>query len=338
VKIEYSATPDDIGALYSYLWRNSAYFRQRISLGTLVVAAWILISVYLSQGELAWYDAFIAINVAIAFPILTPLLAMLRTKNRNRILTIDPAGIHTQIGKKKGRIPWEKIAEVFVTGEHLFILGRNLNAFTIPNRAFQDDSQRNQFIQLCQNYSKQRSSRTIIRQLAWWILGLALAFLAFFSPWLYEAGWHLRHGDVISFQAKHVPIPRGWIAKSKPQSLTLTKLPVTLFTILNLEWSTQQISISKAAPLGSLTLAEAEDSFEKSFWTYPPMAGGFAVIGGPLKFGKSPNEIFCMTTSPAKIDAPVFAECLFQQGTWQASFLGARQQLDKFYDILHSVH
>lgn len=338
MKIEYSATPDDIGALYSYLWRNSAYFRRRIGVGTLVVAAWILVSAYLSQGELALRDAFIALNVAIAFPVLTPLVAMLRTKKGSRILSIDPAGIHTQIGKKKGRVRWEKIAEVFVTGEHVFILGRNLNSFTIPNRAFHDDSQRNEFIRLCEDYSKQRRFRTKGREFALWILGFGLAFLAIFTPHIYETGWHLRHGNAIPYKEKHVPVSRGWVASAKPQELTITKMPLTLFTILRLEWMTERISIRKGSPLGSQTVAEADESFEKSFWTYPPTPASSAIISGPIKIGTPPNDIFCMTATEANNAAPMVVKCLLQQGSWEASFVGAKQDVERFYEILRGVN
>lgn len=337
MKIEYRATAEDIAALYSYLWRNSAYFRRRIGVGTLVVAAWILVSAYLSQGELSLRDAFIALNVAIAFPVLTPLLAMLRTKKGSRILTIDPHGIHTQLGKQKGEVRWENIAELFVTTEHVFILGRNLNSFTIPNRAFQDDSQRNEFIRLCEDYANQRRSLRNRPEFALWILGFGLAFLLIFTPYLYQTGWRLRHGNAIAYQEKHVPVPRGWIASAKPRELTITKMPLTFFAFFRLGWMAQRISIRKVSR-GSRPVPETGESFEKSFWTYPPTPANSAVISGPLKIGTPPNDIFCMTATPANNDAPVVVECLLQQGTWEASFLGARQNVERFFEILRGIN
>jgi len=337
VKIEYAATPEDVGALYSYLWKNSAYFRWKIGLGTLVVAAWILLSVYISQGELVLRDAFIAVNAAIAIPLLTPVLAMLRTKRGSRILSIDFAGIHTRLGRKERTVSWRKVSQIFVTSDHVFILGSNLDSFTIPNRAFPTDAAKDEFIRLCRDYSKQLPAHSQKRVLVSWLLAFSAVLPAIFAPHLYEIGWHLARGDSLLYKDKRVPVPRGWTAHANKWNLTITKMSPTLFTYFRFEKPNPGISISKGSPLNDRTIEQAEESFEKSFWTYPPPQAYSAEIAGPVKIRSTSDSVYCMTATQSGNDSNFYVKCLFQHATWEAEFLGTRTDVDKFYEILRGV-
>lgn len=335
--VEYIATPEDVSALYSYAWRHSGHFRRRMGLSALFVAVWMLAVVCLNQGKMGKVDALIALIVVMASPLLTPYLAKLRTKKDRRTLSIDPTGIHTQIGAQKGEIRWARIADVFATEEHIFILGRNLNGFTIPRHAFLNDSQRIEFIRLCEDYSKLRRPRSKAQKRAFWILGFFLGLLVIFSPPLYAFGWHLRHGNVLIYKDKHVLVPPGWIADAEPQGLTMRRLPSTLCTFFQLGWLARWISISKGAPLRNRTVQEAEESFEKAFWTYP-LAPAHAAVSGPIRMGVPPNDVFCMKATSSDGVRPVFVDCMLQQGTWSAHLVGEEKDVEAFYEVLQAFN
>jgi hypothetical protein len=71
-----------------------------------------------------------------------PLFLRLRTKKDKRTLSIQPDKLSTRIGTLSGEIPWAKVDSLDVTKEHIFIIGKNMNGFAIPRRAFVDDTQR----------------------------------------------------------------------------------------------------------------------------------------------------------------------------------------------------
>ena len=168
---------------------------------------------------------------------------------------------------------------------------------------------------------------------ALWVLGSLLALILIFSPSLYTFGWHLRYGSMLAYKGKRVPVPANWIADAEPQGLTLTKLPSTLFFLFGFDWLRRWISISKFAPLRTQTLQEAEESFEKAFYTYPP-APPDAVLSGPIRMGTPPNDVFCMKATFARGAGPVILQCMLQQGTWNAHFVGEEKDVGTFYAVV----
>jgi hypothetical protein len=85
---------------------------------------------------------------------LFPLVLRLRTKKDKRTLSIEPDKLSTQIGKLSGEVPWAKVDSLHVTDEHIFLIRTNMNGFAIPRRAFVDETQRREFIRLCQDYMR----------------------------------------------------------------------------------------------------------------------------------------------------------------------------------------
>jgi hypothetical protein len=150
---EYTATPADVSALYDYCWKHAAYFRRRIILNAVLFGLFLIAISFSIQGTIHKDDIAIALAAAIALPFLAPFIAKLRTKKERRTLSIDSKGLHTQIGARKGNVPWSRIANLFATEEHIFILGRNLNGFCIPRNAFRNDLERDEFIRLCRDHS-----------------------------------------------------------------------------------------------------------------------------------------------------------------------------------------
>jgi hypothetical protein len=112
-------------------------------------------------------DVAIALALALALPFLAPFIAELRPKRDKRTLSIDSTGLHAQIGARKGDVPWSRIADLFTTEEHIFILGRNLNGFCIPRLAFTNPLDREEFIRLCRDYSSQGMTPDLVSSCLW---------------------------------------------------------------------------------------------------------------------------------------------------------------------------
>ena len=147
--IHYSATPDDVGALYSYALRHSWRFRLTLAAYSGVPALiWLLGSGRAPKRM----DAVLSAIVALLVFALIPLLAKWRTKTDLRTLSISPGGIDTTIGKLAGAVPWSKVHAIWDAGQHIFVLGKNLNGMAIPNRAFADPGQRTHFLAAAQQF------------------------------------------------------------------------------------------------------------------------------------------------------------------------------------------
>jgi YcxB-like protein len=150
--IEYTATPKDVGALYSYTRKHSLKLRL-IFYGLPVCVAAIALLGRLTPGHrLTLTDSMIALVWGAVSFFIFPLFLRLRTKKDKRTLSIQPDKLSTRIGTLSGEIPWAKVDSLYVTDEHIFMIGKNMNGFAIPRRAFLDDMQRSEFIRLCEQY------------------------------------------------------------------------------------------------------------------------------------------------------------------------------------------
>jgi hypothetical protein len=150
--IEYTAKSRDIAALYSYTRKHSIK-HALISYGMPIAMAVLLLAEMRSfTPSLNLADWIIALVWGTLFFFLYPLFLRLRTKKSKRTLTIQPDKLSTQIGKLSGDVPWTKMDCLHVTDEHIFLIGKNMNGFAIPRRAFIDESQRTAFIRSCEQY------------------------------------------------------------------------------------------------------------------------------------------------------------------------------------------
>jgi hypothetical protein len=222
--IKYTATPADVGALYSYCWRNSAYFRRRLIFNSVLVGLAIIAIPFFVDGKVGKSDIVIALSVTVAFPFVVPLIAKLRTKKSQRTLSISANGIHTQIGTKTGDIPWARVAELFVTEEHIFLLGRNLNGFCIPRTAFSNAPDREDFIGLCRPYLSARKTsftgglRGLVTR-GRIICVLLLLFLVFYLrpiTALIFAKWQVRNSPemwIVPTPLPNVPVEQSSVLK-----------------------------------------------------------------------------------------------------------------------------
>jgi len=150
--IEYTATPRDIAALYSYTRRHSLKLALMFYGLPIAMALLVLAERRSPTHSLTLADWIVALIWGAVFFFLFPLMLRLRTKKDKRTLSIQPEKLSTQIGKITGDVPWAKVDSLFVTDEHIFLIRKNMNGFAIPRRAFVDESQRSQFIRLCEQY------------------------------------------------------------------------------------------------------------------------------------------------------------------------------------------
>jgi hypothetical protein len=91
-----------------------------------------LVIVYATLGSAA------LIGFLLAFP-------QLAFKPQKRALSVDYNGVQTVIGRRSGKVPWDKVANIVDEGELLYINLKNGNAFIIPRRAFACDQERASF-------------------------------------------------------------------------------------------------------------------------------------------------------------------------------------------------
>ena len=150
--IEYTASHKDIAALYSYTRKHSlklALIFYGLPIGMALLA---LAERRSPTHSLTLADWTIALIWGAVFFFLFPLILRLRTKKEKRTLSIQPAKLSTQVGKLSGDVPWAKLDSLYATDEHIFLIRKNMNGFAIPRRAFVDETQRKEFIRLCEQY------------------------------------------------------------------------------------------------------------------------------------------------------------------------------------------
>jgi hypothetical protein len=150
--IEYTATPKDVAALYSYARKHSvklALISYGLPIGLAVV---VLVERLSPRHPLALADWTIALIWGVVLFFALPLILRLRTKKDKRTLSIQPDKLSTRIGTLSGDVPWTKVGSLYVTDEHIFVMRKNMNGFAIPRRAFIDGAERTEFIRLCQQY------------------------------------------------------------------------------------------------------------------------------------------------------------------------------------------
>ena len=84
--------------------------------------------------------AVATLRVSLVFP-------QLMFKPGVRSLTINEAGISTTIGSQSAQVLWANIRRIEDVGDRMFVLGKNLNSFVIPSRAFGSASERKEFFE-----------------------------------------------------------------------------------------------------------------------------------------------------------------------------------------------
>ncbi len=145
--IKYRLTRVEIVRSYLRSLGSSPKFLMRIVIYSAAVGVFALATGGALSRPLTLHDAVVALAWAGGVFVFMPLWLFIRGKTDERTLTISPEGISTEIGSRKGQIPWTKVKVVATTSAHVLIVGATGNAFFIPGRAFQGLDQQAQFVQ-----------------------------------------------------------------------------------------------------------------------------------------------------------------------------------------------
>jgi len=86
------------------------------------------------------------------------LFPQLMFKPHERTLIVSEGGIDTRIGRKSGTLKWEEVAAIQDMPDLTTIVGKNGNAFLIPNRAFDSEKDRSEFLASVRHWQLRRAN------------------------------------------------------------------------------------------------------------------------------------------------------------------------------------
>lgn len=98
------------------------------------------------------YFLTVAVIVTVGCVAFFPLWPQLRFKSAVRTLTINAEGLVTAVGTVSGSRSWKEIRSIDESEGAIIITGINKNAFVVPERAFANNSQRQQFVEAARQW------------------------------------------------------------------------------------------------------------------------------------------------------------------------------------------
>jgi hypothetical protein len=144
VTITYYSSRREVWDWYWFMWRRSV----RLKVKQLAIAVGVFLAAWTVQSQATSSpSARVLVAVAVTCLVLAmlPIYPLLMFKPQRRQLTIGEPGISTTVGAVKAEVPWREVAEILSWDDSLLIIGRNLNAFIIPSRAFETQERREVF-------------------------------------------------------------------------------------------------------------------------------------------------------------------------------------------------
>ncbi len=150
-EIRYTAQPIDVRTGYWQSWYMFPSYRIRIiGMGIITALAFGILTLTLFRSIMT--SVLIGIIIAVIYPAILSILIGITTKKSQRQMIIGATGISTTIGKSHGELTWDRYARVFATDTHIIIVGKNLNLFTIPNRAYKSSEEKSKCLEAMQSY------------------------------------------------------------------------------------------------------------------------------------------------------------------------------------------
>ena len=138
VTLTYSTTRRELATWYARMWKKKLWKFHAAFLVTSIAV------VVLTAGH--WppsvMDMVRGLAVAVAVIASLILFPQIMFKPEVRTLSFDQNGLRTKIGKKSGSVSWQDIESVTDSESTIVISRKNLNAFLVPQRAFQSDQER----------------------------------------------------------------------------------------------------------------------------------------------------------------------------------------------------
>lgn len=151
--LKYSSTRKEITDFYFRLWRSKLW---KIHAFGFVV---VLLSVIAAAGKWPPSPLQVIYGLIAAFSVVLCLFLFpqLKFKPQVRTIVFDQEGVKTTIGTKSGSIAWEQVREIEDGSDTIVILGKNLNAFLVPSRAFQSDEERSRVLAAIRAWQRGRA-------------------------------------------------------------------------------------------------------------------------------------------------------------------------------------
>ena len=163
ITIKYKSSRGEIAHWYWRMWRNRLW---KIHSAFILMIFFFFVT---SEGHWPIRDfRFLehAIFASLFLLIFLVLFPQVKFKPQIRTLTVDENGIKTVIGPKSGTVSWSEVIGIEDTSEYISIIGKTLNAFVVPRRAFQSDEDRNQFLETIRKWQQKSENNGVVTDAA----------------------------------------------------------------------------------------------------------------------------------------------------------------------------
>jgi hypothetical protein len=151
--IRYEMHPENAAAAYWYRYRTSVMFRLGVLLAGLVPATLALAFVATAIPRPPTLALIAAVVVEGCSPYLFALLLRQLSRRGSRVLMIDAAGLTTEVASGQWQGKWVDVRQIIVIDDFVFLLGRGINAVSIPATAFADTAERDEFVRRARTYA-----------------------------------------------------------------------------------------------------------------------------------------------------------------------------------------
>ena len=144
--VRYEMTGREAVKAYWYRWQTSGRFRAGVLAFGLVPATLVFSLTAAAVPRVLWAAALAGAVVEALSPLLFATLMQQMSRRGPRTLAIDADGLTSAVGGGQWEVGWDKIHDIAVTPEFIFILGRGINSVAVPTAAFADAEERDEFV------------------------------------------------------------------------------------------------------------------------------------------------------------------------------------------------
>jgi hypothetical protein len=196
ITVRYATTREDVWRYYWRAWaRLNGLWRVHVAVGVLAVA---IVYAVRGPGLVSSFNLTMA-GVAgfLTALVLFPLWPLLRFKPQQRVLTIRATGLTTTIGSLHGELRWSDITTIRPDEQNILIVDYRSNAFVVPNRAFEDEAQRVEFVEAARRWraagarsaGRQKRARHVLQVVAMGVAVLAFGWFVLRGPLPFVDSW-----------------------------------------------------------------------------------------------------------------------------------------------------
>jgi hypothetical protein len=149
--VNYASRRSEIWRSYWRAWKRPAgLWRFHVMFG--VLFAFVFAALLEPGAFRLGYFLTVAVIVTVACIVFFPLWPQLRFKSAVRTLTINAEGLVTAVGTVSGSRSWKDIRSIEESDGAVVITGNNKNVFVVPERAFANSSERQQFFEAAREW------------------------------------------------------------------------------------------------------------------------------------------------------------------------------------------